>query len=251
MSLSTAQRIGLLDLTRLEAVAGDEAAIEALCARAQTPLGAVAAVCVHPAYVALAQGLLQGSSVAIATVVNFPGGEQSIRETQKEVENVLADGAEEIDVVVPYKAWLAGDHRAIFTLLEAMQHWVNGRARIKAILETGAIPLATQRIQLAQETAATGVTFLKTSTGKSAVGATLEAVKDLMQVVHEYRESGRALGIKVAGGVRSSAQLKQYLQIIETHMGSTFLAPDKVRIGASALLDNLLQEGMENDWCSL
>lgn len=242
MSLSIAQRIGLLDLTRLEAVTGDEVAIETLCAKALTPLGPVAAVCVHPAYVVLAQGLLQGSSVAIATVVNFPGGDQSIRETQKEVESVLTDGAEEIDVVVPYKAWLAGDHRAIFTLLEAMQRWINGRARIKAILETGAIPLSTQRIQLAQEAAATGVTFLKTSTGKAAVGATLEAVEDLMQVVHEYRESGRAPGIKVAGGVRSSAQLNQYLRIIETRMGSAFLAPDKVRIGASALLDNLLQE---------
>ena len=242
MSLSIAQRIGLLDLTRLEAVAGDEVAIEALCAKALTPLGPVAAVCVHPAYVALAQGLLQGSSVAITTVVNFPGDDQSIRETQKEVESVLADGAEEIDVVVPYKAWLAGDHRAVFTLLGAMQRWINDRARIKAILETGAIPLSAQRIQLAQEAAATGVTFLKTSTGKAVVGATLEAVEDLMQVVHEYRESGRAPGIKVAGGVRGSTQLNQYLQIIEMHMGSAFLAPDKVRIGASALLDNLLQE---------
>lgn len=117
--LSITQRIDLLDLTRLEDVAGDEEVIEALCARADV-IGYLAAACVHPAYVALAKGLLQGGSVAIATVVNIPGGEQSIWVTQKKVGNVLADGAEEIDVVVPNKAWLAEKHSAILTLLEAM-----------------------------------------------------------------------------------------------------------------------------------
>lgn len=240
MNLSVKECIGLLDLTRLEAVMGDEAAIESLCVKALSPQGDVAAVCVHPGYVARAVGLLKESPVFVATVANFPSGDQSLKRIQSDVEMSLAAGVDEIDVVLPYKAWLGGDSRAVFTLLEAMRHWLEGRARVKAILETGAMPLPEQRLGLARAAAEFGVDFLKTSTGKVAIGATPEAVAELAMVANEYRKSVPPPGIKVAGGVRTIAQLYDYINQVENVMGSTFLVPERLRFGASRLLDDLL-----------
>ncbi|MBU2838524.1 deoxyribose-phosphate aldolase [Acidithiobacillus thiooxidans] len=242
MKHSIAERIGLLDLTRLEAVQGDEAAVETLCAKARTRYGDVAAVCIHPAYVARAVNLLRETPIAVATVTNFPSGDNGLQEVHAELESVVTAGAQEVDIVVPYKAWLAGDKRAVFRLMEAVQHWLGNQVRIKAILETGAIPISSMRRELSREIAEIGVDFLKTSTGKTAVGATPEAVADLLVVTKEFAHSQVAPGIKVAGGVRTGEQMDAYIAQIEAVMGTTFITPRTLRFGASSLLDDLLSQ---------
>nr|WP_226832454.1 deoxyribose-phosphate aldolase [Acidithiobacillus sulfurivorans] len=231
-----------MDLTRLEAVQGDEAAVETLCAKARTRHGDVAAVCIHPAYVARAVNLLRETPIAVATVINFPSGNHSLQEVHAELESVVTAGAQEVDVVVPYKAWLAGDTLLLFKMVEAIQHWLDHKIRIKAILETGMIPAASMRQKLARELAARGVDFLKTSTGKTAVGATPEAVADLLVVTKEYAHSQQVPGIKVAGGVRTGEQMDAYIAQIEAVMGTTFITPRTLRFGASSLLDDLLSQ---------
>lgn len=242
MKISLQERIGLLDLTRLEAEQGDEMAVEELCAKARTKYGDVAAVCIHPAYVARAVHLLKETPIAIATVVNFPSGDQSMQNIRQELDAVLAAGAQEVDIVLPYKAWLAGDFRAVHAFMEVVQLWLVGKVRLKTILETGAIPSASLRRQLARELVKFGVGFLKTSTGKIAIGATPDAVADLLVVAKESSALLHPPGIKIAGGVRTVKQMDQYIAQVESVMGSDFIVPGTLRFGASSLLDDLLNQ---------
>ena len=232
--------IDLLDLTRLEAATGDEGAVADLCRRAQTPRGNVAAVCVHLGYVGLARDLLADSGIAIATVANFPGGDQGLEQVLAEVGRALRDGATEIDVVVPYRRWLQGDTRSVPALLDPVAGLCAGRAQVKAILETGLIPSSAECQALAWACARPGVAFLKTSTGKAGHGATPEAVGDLVRVLAPLRDAGRPMGLKIAGGVRTRDQLQCYYEIIARTLGSGFFQPATLRIGASSLLDELL-----------
>ncbi len=232
--------IDLLDLTRLEAPAGDEDAIAHLCRRARTRHGHVAAVCIYPGYVSLARELLTDGGIAIATVANFPGGDQGLEQVLAEVGRALRDGATEIDVVVPYRRWLQGDRHCVPRLLDAVVDLCAGRALVKAILETGLMPSSSERQALAWACARPGIAFLKTSTGKAAHGATPEAVEDLVRVLAQLRDTGRSMGLKIAGGVRTRDQLRRYYEIIAPTLGSGFFQPATLRIGASGLLDELL-----------
>ena len=232
--------IELLDLTRLEVAVGDEDAVTDLCRRARTRYGNVAAVCVYPGYVGLARDLLTDSGIAIATVANFPGGDQRLEQVLAEVGRALRDGATEIDVVVPYRRWLQGDTHSVPALLDRVAEICAGRAQIKAILETGLIPSSAECQALAWACARPGVAFLKTSTGKAGRGATPEAVGDLVRVLASLRDAGRPMGLKIAGGVRTRDQLQCYYEIIVQTLGGGFFQPATLRIGASSLLDELL-----------
>lgn len=240
--LERADWIGLVDLTRLERRVGDDREVENLCRRAVTCQGSVAAVCVYPEYVATARALLGATSVAVATVANFPGGDASVPEVLAEVTRALRDGASEIDVVVPYRAWLLGDSGAVPMLLDRVADLCAGRALIKAILETGMLPESTARRALARLCARPGVAFLKTSTGKAAVGATVAGVQDLVDVLSELWGEGRPMGLKIAGGVRTFEQLGVYEATIGPRLGLGFFQPSTLRVGASVLLDDLLKE---------
>lgn len=237
--------ISLLDLTRLEGRDGDDAAVAALCGKAKTHHGNVAAVCIYPRYIALARSALQDTNIAVATVVNFPSGEEPLAQVLEDLDRALDDGASEIDIVVPYKAWLRGDTHAIAALLDPVAEQCAGRAIIKAILETGLISESADRKALAYACARPGVAFLKTSTGKAAVGATQEAVRDLVYVVADLHTAGHALGLKIAGGVRTLDELNHYHNLIVPVLGARFLAPTTLRIGASTLLDALLVESAD------
>ena len=127
--------IPLIDLTRL---GDDDTAhdIETLCHAAQTPYGDVAAVCVHPPFINLAAQLLSQTSIKIATVANFPHGTDSLKDTQQCIEQCLSDGADEIDVVLPYKLLLNGERQAVTHFLESCRHQISGKC-LKVILETG------------------------------------------------------------------------------------------------------------------
>jgi deoxyribose-phosphate aldolase len=229
-----ARALACLDLTNLDD-ACDAAAIDALVARAQTPHGPVAAVCVWPAFVAQAKAALAGTPIRVATVVNFPAGTAPVDAVRAETEAALADGADEIDLVVPYRALIAGDPAAVTAMVAAIAALRPGT--LKTILETGEIG-DPGLIRVAADAALDGgAGFLKTSTGKVPVNATLASAAILLDAI---RASGRDVGLKPAGGVRTTADAGAYLALCDAAMGEGWATPAHFRIGASGVLTALL-----------
>ncbi|MCG6656861.1 deoxyribose-phosphate aldolase [Halomonas campisalis] len=233
------QALALMDLTSLNDDDTD-AAIEALCQRAQTPVGTPAAVCVYPAFVVAARRALTAyrlnDIVKIATVTNFPHGGDDIMAAARQTRAAVASGADEVDVVFPYRALMAGNEAVGVALVEACRQ-ACGSATLKVILESGELA-APSLIRRASELAIEGgADFLKTSTGKVEVNATLEAAEIMLQVI---RDSGKEVGFKAAGGVRTAAEAQAYLQLAERLMGADWITPAHFRFGASGLLDDLL-----------
>ncbi|MGE4534462.1 deoxyribose-phosphate aldolase [Halomonas sp.] len=233
------QALALMDLTSLNDDDSDRS-IESLCRRARTPAGTPAAVCVYPAFVTTARRTLKAldleGKVRIATVTNFPHGGDDIMAAARESREAVAAGANEVDVVFPYRALLAGDEETGRELV-ACCHQACGDATLKVILETGELKdpaLIRRAAELAIEG---GADFLKTSTGKVAVNATLEAAEILLEAI---RASGRDVGFKAAGGVRTTEDAQAYLALAERVMGASWITPEHFRFGASGLLDDLL-----------
>jgi deoxyribose-phosphate aldolase len=233
---TAAVALSLLDLTNLKDDC-TEAQIDALCARAQTPYGNSAAICIWPRFVAHARNILgTGHPVRIATVVNFPSGEMEVADVAAETREAIADGADEIDLVIPYRKFLAGNEKAVTDMVKAIRDEC-GPALLKVILETGEIK-DTALIQRASELAIeAGADFIKTSTGKVAVNATLEAA-DIM--IRAIRHSGRKVGFKPAGGISSVSDAGLYLSLAETIMTPDWPMPSTFRFGASGVLDDIL-----------
>ncbi|HEU4974436.1 MAG TPA: deoxyribose-phosphate aldolase [Baekduia sp.] len=232
--MSVAALVALLDLTSLDA--DDTAAdVRVLCARTRTPLGPVAAVCVIPRLVDVAAAELGDGPVRVATVVDFPAGTGGPDRAAAEVRAAVAAGADELDVVVPWRAHLAGDGEAVGTVVRACVAAAGGRP-VKAILETGSHPDPAATRAMADAALDAGAAFLKTSTGTAGPGASPEVVRVLLEAV---REHGRG-GVKVSGGVRTVAQARAYAQLAEDVLGPGRARPSTFRIGASGLLDALL-----------
>lgn len=233
------QALSLMDLTSLNDD-DDDATIEALCRRAKTPVGTPAAVCVYSAFVVTAKRALTayglGNTVKIATVANFPGGEGEIIEVAREVRAAVASGADEVDVVFPYRALMAGDEEHGRELVDACKS-VCADAALKVILETGELGDPALIRRAGELAIAGGADFLKTSTGKVTVNATLESAEILLTLI---RDTDPEVGFKAAGGVRSAEDAQAYLQLATRIMGSDWLTPAHFRFGASSLLDSLL-----------
>lgn len=237
-AVETARRaLALLDLTEL----GDNATaddVTALCGRAVGPHGKVAAVCVWPRHVAHAVSLLAGTGVRIATVVNFPTGDEAIPHVVGQAEQALADGADEIDLVLPYHALLQGAIEHVALMLDSVRSVVPAGVKVlKVILETGELgdPAA---IRAAALTAVeNGADFIKTSTGKTPVSATLEATAIMLGVIHEV---AWPVGLKPSGGIRTLADAAAYLAQADSIMGSEWATPATFRFGASGLLTALV-----------
>jgi deoxyribose-phosphate aldolase len=230
-----ARALACLDLTNLEANC-DEAAITELCRRALTPHGAVAAVCIWPEFVAQAKVELANTPVRVATVVNFPEGDAPLEETRAETRLAIGDGADEIDMVVPWQMIAWGHPEAVAASVREVKD-ICGGATLKAILETGELKDPRLIRRAADEALAGGADFLKTSTGKVAVNATPEAARILLEAI---RDSGRDVGLKPAGGVRTTADAGVYLDLCDRVMGPGWATPARFRIGASSVLTALL-----------
>ncbi|ADZ72108.1 deoxyribose-phosphate aldolase [Polymorphum gilvum] len=235
-----ARALPLVDLTNLN----DDCApadIEELCRRAVTPHGPVAAVCIWPRFVAQAVRLLGGTGVRVATVVNFPAGGEDTLAVVRETERALADGADEIDLVMPYRAFVAGRRGFAEEQIVRVRAAAPQPALLKVILETGEIgdPLL---IHLASEVAIdAGADFIKTSTGKVPVNATLEAAEIMLNLIEAIRrEGGREIGFKPAGGIRSLDDVAAYLALADRIVGANWVSAATFRFGASGLLDALL-----------
>ncbi len=235
MGTAALRALVCLDLTNLEDDC-DADAVRDLCRRAQTPEGSTAAVCVWPRFAELARDELDRTGIRVATVVNFPSGDATIEEVVEETRAALAAGADEIDMVAPYRLLMAGEADAVTEMTRAVKAACSD-ATLKVILETGVLkdpPL----IAVASERAlAGGADFLKTSTGKVAVNATPEAARVMLEAI---RRSGRSAGFKAAGGVRSVEDAAVYLDLADEIMGAGWAGPKHFRIGASSLLGALL-----------
>lgn len=233
---AAARAIALLDLTDLSDGA-DARAVAALCARAMTPLGPVAAVCVWPRFASAAKAALRGTPVKVATVVNFPAGGSDIAEVEDETRRALVDGADEIDLVLPYGALMTGDRDLPAAMVAAIRRLTPQGRLLKVILETGELNTAALIREATRLAIAAGADFVKTSTGKTAVSATPEAVRLMLE---EIAAAARPVGLKVSGGVRTATDALVYMGLAEAAMGPAFLTRERFRFGASGLLDALL-----------
>ena len=236
---ATARRaIALMDLTEL-GDAATTADVTALCARATTADGTVAAVCVWPRFVPTARAALAGTGIRIATVVNFPSGREATADVVAQTAAALADGADEIDVVLPYVALAAGDVATATDLLDAVRAAVasGAGALLKVILETGEL----KDLELVEAAARLailhGADFIKTSTGKTTTSATLAATEVMLRAI---RDTDRRVGLKPSGGIRTVDDAAEYLAQADLIMGDDWVSPRTFRFGASGLLTALI-----------
>ena len=231
---SSAQRIlSLIDLTNLNDDCTEDNVVE-LCSRAQGEFENTAAVCVWPRFVNLCASILRGTSIKVATVVNFPHGGTDVADVVATTIAALDAGTDEIDLVLPYQSMITGDEAQVLSMLQAVREVIHAPAHLKVILETGEL-INPERIRRASELAIkSGADFIKTSTGKSKISATPEAVTTMLQVI---RDSGRPVGLKPSGGIRTVADAQQYLDLADAIMGPQWATPQTFRFGASGLLD--------------
>ena len=226
----------LLDLTSLGEDDTPEQ-IENLCTSARTDHGTPAAVCVYPEHITTARRALQGSGVHIASVVNFPDGSSDRERVVRETRRSIAAGADEIDLVLPRKLDTPADRLAAQSLIAACREICGPGITLKLILETGLLQTP-QRIRTACAIGlAEGVDFLKTSTGKVAVNATLAASAVMLDAIAEH---GGRCGIKVAGGIRTLEQAEAYLAQATDKFGASWATATHFRIGASSLFGELV-----------
>lgn len=236
-----------LDLTSLNLDDTPER-IDALCDKALSPGPGIdvrpAAVCVYPKFAAQAAARLAGSGVKVAVVVNFPGGDSSVGTVIDETVGALRDGADEIDVVFPYRAYLDGRRDEASHLVRMVSHACREHdepATLKVILETGALAERAAIMAAGLDAVDAGAAFLKTSTGKLEPGATPEAVEALLEVIVDVRHrDGRSIGLKVSGGVRTVADARLYLDLADDYLAPEEATPENFRFGASGLLNDIV-----------
>lgn len=229
--------IQLMDLTNLDPNATN-ADITNCCERAKQYN--VAAICINPQYVALARKLLANTSVKVATVANFPLGNSDIDTVTHDINKAIEDGAEEIDVVMPYEDYIAGQTQAVVAFIKSCKQVCNDKALLKVILETGALPNASVILQASRDAISAGADFIKTSTGKHTQGASLLACVMMLVAIKEAQQENINVGLKISGGVKTFADVSNYFAITKEIIGEQFLTKTSFRIGASSLLDDLL-----------
>lgn len=225
--------VATIDLTTLSGNETD-ADIEALCARARHH--GVAAVCVLPEALPVAVRCLAGTAVKLATVANFPAGGDDLAGVADAVAAAVAAGAREVDIVAPLQPALDGDVELTGELVGLCRAAAGPATCLKLILETGRLERPELITAVARSAVMAGIDFLKTSTGRTRVGATPEAAALILAVAAEAE--GR-VGVKISGGVRTARDAIRYWQIAEAVMGAAWLEPAHFRFGTSRLLDEL------------
>lgn len=237
-SLQSTARVALacLDLTSLSD-ADTEADIAKLCQRAQNPLGSVAAVCVWPRLAGFARAQLP-AHIGVAAVANFPHGHTNVAAAVRDTQAIVQAGAQEVDVVMPYRALMAGDEAVVNKLLQAVRAACPGLV-LKVILETGELKTP-ELIQRASQLALdAGADFLKTSTGKTPVNATADAARCMLSAIAASPAARDHVGFKASGGIRTVPEAMVYEVLTQQLLGLNTLTPKRFRIGASGLLNDI------------
>lgn len=231
------QTLGLIDLTTLNDNDTDEIVVE-LCKKAKTEFGSVPAVCIFRQFIPAAKKYFAetNQNVKIATVTNFPHGGTDMELALRETQEAINLGADEVDIVFPYRALMAGDQQ-IGTDMIKQAKAICGNKVLKVIIESGVLQ-DPKLIELASDISiANGADFIKTSTGKVAVNATLEATEVMLNSI---KKSGKKCAFKAAGGVRLVSEAKEYLDLTAKIMGADWINSDTFRFGASSLLGDVL-----------
>jgi deoxyribose-phosphate aldolase len=240
--------IRMMDLTTLEGK-DTPGKIRGLCAKAMHPqpgdptIPSVAAVCVYPALVADAREALAGSSVKVASVATgFPSG-QTFRDIKvAETREAVEAGADEVYMVIDRGAFLRGDYLTVFEEIVEVKD-ATGSAHLKVILETGELETYDNVRRASVLAMAAGADFIKTSTGKVTPAATLPVALVMLEAIRDFeRQTGRAVGMKPAGGIRTAKEAVQYLVVLYETLGPRWMTPDRFRFGASSLLNDVLMQ---------
>jgi deoxyribose-phosphate aldolase len=240
--------IRCMDLTTLEG-SDTSGKVTALCAKAIRPkpgdasIPSVAAICVYPSRVADARAHLGGSGVLVASVAtSFPSGQSFAGIKVAEVTEAVAAGADEVDMVIDRGAFLSGDYQAVYDEVVAVKD-ACGAAHLKVILETGELGTYDAVRRASILAMAAGADFIKTSTGKVQPAATLPVSLVMMEAIRDFwRETGRPVGFKAAGGIRTAKQAIAYLVLLYETLGAEWVTPERFRLGASTLLNDVLMQ---------
>jgi deoxyribose-phosphate aldolase len=237
--------IACMDLTTLEGK-DSPGKVRSVCARAVSPapgVRSVAAVCVYPTLVAECVRALEGSTVLVASVATaFPSGLSPLDVKLRETREAVALGADEIDMVIDRGALLAGRETEVFAEIGAVKE-ACGQATLKVILEAGELGSYAMIRRACDIALAAGADFIKTSTGKISISTTPGIALLMAEALRDHRrKTGRTAGLKLAGGIRTTKAALGYLSLIKETLGDVWLHPDRFRIGASSLLDDLLMQ---------
>jgi len=235
------QAISLMDLTSLTNQETTEEILE-LCQQAKSAGGNTAAICIYPRFIPVAKkalGELDASEIKIATVTNFPHGNDDLAIAVAETKAAIAYGADEVDLVFPYQALKNGNGDVGFEMVKACKTICQSNdVLLKVIIESGELTTNELIKQASEICINAGADFIKTSTGKVAVNATPQAAKVMLEVIKELNAN---VGFKAAGGVRSADDAKVYIDMATNLLGSNWANSSHFRFGASSLLGSLLQ----------
>ena len=240
--------ISMVDLTTLEGADTDDK-VTALCSKAQRPdpldraVPQVAAVCVYGDKVAVAKRALGDSPINVAAVATaFPSGRAAMAIKLADVEYAVAEGADEIDMVIDRGAFLMGRYEQVFEEVRQVKA-ACGQAHLKVILETGELATYDNVKRASWLAMLAGADFIKTSTGKVAPAATAPVVLEMLYACRDWhRLTGEVMGMKPAGGIRTTKDAMKMLVLVYETLGTEWLRPDRFRFGASTLLNDLLMQ---------
>src|SRR5438270_8344768 len=240
--------VRMTDLTTLEG-SDTPGKVAALASKAVRPdpsdasVPSVAAVCVYPNLVPTAVERVRGSDVKVASVATaFPSGQSPLEAKLDEVRWVVEHGADEVDMVIDRGAFLAGRYAKVYDEIVRVKEACGG-THLKVILETGELGTYDNVRRASLLSIAGGADFIKTSTGKLASSATLPVQLCMLEVIRDvHEETGRVVGMKAAGGIRQAKQAIQFLVQVHETLGLAWLTPDRYRLGASTLLNDVLMQ---------
>ncbi len=247
--------ISMIDLTTLEG-ADSPGKVKALCAKAVRPdptdstVPSVGAICVYNDMVKIARSELDaigGKDIPVAAVATaFPSGRASIAVKKIDTQDALDAGANEIDMVIDRGAFLSGELGEVFEEIKTIKEICGNKAHLKVILETGELVTYDNVRKASYLAMLAGADFIKTSTGKVAPAATAPVVLVMLEAVRDYFAlTGSRIGVKPAGGIRTTKDAIKQLVLVNETAGSEWLKPSLFRIGASALLNDLLMQRMK------
>ncbi len=240
--------LSMMDLTTLEGKDSDGKVIQ-LCQKAKLPYAAlpelpkVAAVCVYPTMVRLAKNQVKGTGINVASVATaFPSGMAPLSVRIDDTKFAVDEGADEVDMVISRGAFLSGEYNKVFDEVAAVKE-ACGEAHLKVILETGELHTYENVRKASDISMDAGADFIKTSTGKISPAATQPVTLVMLEAIRDfYYRTGKMIGMKPAGGIRTAKQALQYLVLVKETLGAAWLNKDYFRFGASSLANDVLMQ---------
>lgn len=235
------QAIGLFELMALD-INDTESRIAGLCQRALTPLGPVAAICVYPRFVLLARMTLDRlhyREISVVSVVNFPSGSANVESAVSETSAAVMSGADEIDLVYPFRTLLSGDHQTGTAMVAACRAACGPRTLLTVTLEVGDLRDPQIIRDACQGAIVAGANFIKTSTGKLVSAPTPQAVRVMLEAIADV---GGQVGLKFCGGLRTLADARLFIEMARSRFGPQWVSALRVRLVGSSVLDDILAQ---------